>query len=242
MVDHANEAFQAAYSQFINSLPDKERSRYAPCASPKDLLGGLEKLESFSNKRQKSHTRRLLQSIGAFCDRLQPYFDTIGIFAQSNEYACIAWGSLRLILQVSELLSANIMCIPLIWANHDDGKLASNFSSFFEKLIRLIDQLSDVFPQYKEIANLFPDFKSQRIKRHLEDVYGDLLQFFQIVARIFTTSSGGGLAFSIYESIQGTHSYQVSSEVLRSPIIYCGHRSMFALKTSLFGCNIIKRL
>jgi len=95
-----NEAFDAAYERFINSLPEKDRERYALCASADDLLEGLTKLEVLSVKRQKTRSRQLLRGIKTFSDHLQPYFDTLGVLAQSNQYSCIAWGSLRLVLQV----------------------------------------------------------------------------------------------------------------------------------------------
>jgi hypothetical protein len=97
----ANEAFQAAYERFIDSLPQKERSRYAPCASAEDFLDSLGHLEALSSSAKKSRGRKLVQRIQKFGDRLQPYFDAIGFLAQTNQYACIAWGSLRLVLQVS---------------------------------------------------------------------------------------------------------------------------------------------
>jgi hypothetical protein len=69
-------------------------------------------------------------------------------------------------------------------------QLASNFTNFFEKLIGLIGQLSDSFPQFGEIANLFKDCGFERMKRHLVNINGHLLQFFQDVAAIFTTPQG----------------------------------------------------
>jgi hypothetical protein len=96
-----NEAFQDAYEKFLGSLPKKEQARYSPCISADDLLDGLGKLEVLSTKRQKSRSRSLVRHVKEFSDRLQPYFDAVGTLAQGNQYACIAWGSLLLILQVS---------------------------------------------------------------------------------------------------------------------------------------------
>jgi hypothetical protein len=96
-----NEAFQEAYGKFLDSLPKKEQARYSPCISADDLLDGLGKLEVLSTKRQKFRSRSLVRHVKEFSDRLQPYFDVVGILAQDNQYASIAWGSLLLILQVS---------------------------------------------------------------------------------------------------------------------------------------------
>ena len=97
-----NEAFDIAYQQFRDSLPEVERSLYAPCATAEDLLDGLAKLRVLSAMKQQ-HKKRVIRTIKPFSERLQPYFDTVTIFAQSNQYACIAWGALRLVLQVSRL-------------------------------------------------------------------------------------------------------------------------------------------
>jgi len=69
-------------------------------------------------------------------------------------------------------------------------QLASNFASFFERLVRLLEQLSDVVPQYGELAKLASAFESPRMRRQIEGVYIDILQLFQDVAQIFTSARG----------------------------------------------------
>ena len=58
----------------------------------------------------------------------------------------------------------------------------------------LLNQLMKDFPQYGEIETLSSIYKSDRMMRHLEEVYGTLFQFFQSVAQIFTKPDGSKYA------------------------------------------------
>jgi hypothetical protein len=96
-----NPAFDDARDQFLQSLSEKDRLRYSPCASADDLFDGLKKLDVLSKQSQRKRGARFLSSIKLFNDRLQPYFEVVNIFIQSNpKYAAIVWGALRLVLQV----------------------------------------------------------------------------------------------------------------------------------------------
>jgi hypothetical protein len=96
-----NDAFYSALQLFLESLPEKERKRYSPCASPPELLEGLQKLDIMSNKLRKKYTSKAVISIDVFSNRLKPYFSIIDVFIQSSSHiAPIIWGSLRLVLQV----------------------------------------------------------------------------------------------------------------------------------------------
>jgi hypothetical protein len=70
-------------------------------------------------------------------------------------------------------------------------QLASNYTTFFEKLTTVIERFAAVFPQYDEISRLTWDASSSVIKSSLVNVYLDLFEFFTMVARIFTNGRGG---------------------------------------------------
>jgi hypothetical protein len=65
-----------------------------------------------------------------------------------------------------------------------------NFSSFFDKLVHVLAELSAVLPQYDDIAVLYNGPMSERMSRHLEGVYENLFAFFQMVAEVFVKSDG----------------------------------------------------
>ena len=169
-----NEVFESAYQSFVHSLPEKERLQYSPCASATDLILGLEKIDALAKRGQKRRHTRFLGVIGKFSDRIEPFFDVINIFIQSKpEYSAIIWGSLRLVLS-----------------------LASNYTTFFDKLMSIIERLVDSLPQYADIVALCKSTPclslsaSSRMETHLIKVYTDLLHFFQCTARVFSSGQG----------------------------------------------------
>jgi len=102
-----NKAFDNAFRNFLDSLPEPQRQRYSPCASSQDLLDGLEKLKSLSKKYESIRFSRIVASIQRVNDGFRPYFEAVGLVIQSHpEYAAIFWGSLRLILQVGSHITA----------------------------------------------------------------------------------------------------------------------------------------
>lgn len=96
-----NEAFDSAYRQFLDSIPDAERMKYAPVASSQDLVEGIRKLDFLLQKHQSTRLGRTLKCIEKLSARLNPFFATIDTFVSSNpEYAALVWGFLKFVLQV----------------------------------------------------------------------------------------------------------------------------------------------
>lgn len=96
--DH--KAFDDALERFLETLSADERMLYSPCSSADELLEGLRKLDVISKKSQKRVGGRLTKGIKKLNDCLQPYFEVVGIFIQSNpQYTALVWGALRLVLQ-----------------------------------------------------------------------------------------------------------------------------------------------
>jgi hypothetical protein len=77
---------------------------FTGCRSADELIGYVGDLEILKKSR-KSHA--LLRRIAAFSNNLGHYFDVIGILVQSHpEYAALAWGAFRLVLQVLAIFCA----------------------------------------------------------------------------------------------------------------------------------------
>jgi hypothetical protein len=90
--------FRAASQSFLNSLPPKERAQFEHCYSSDDLLKSIGKVAA---DKGEGRLRVHLKKVRLFSERLEPYFETIGIIVQSHpEFAALAWGALRLVLQV----------------------------------------------------------------------------------------------------------------------------------------------
>src|SRR5690349_20503597 len=91
--------FSEARDLFLGDLSDKERSLYSNCQSAEVLLSDLRSFAVF--KHNHARWSQVFDRLKTFTDRLEPYFEIIGIFIQSNpEWTAIAWGAIRLILQV----------------------------------------------------------------------------------------------------------------------------------------------
>ncbi|KAJ4355440.1 uncharacterized protein N0V89_003456 [Didymosphaeria variabile] len=164
---NTDDIFEKAHNAFINSLSEKEKARFAKCSSPEELLETLRNFKIMSTKRQKKTLNRCLGVVKSFNDKLRPYFDAINVIASANDTVAIAYGAFRLVLE-----------------------LASGFPTLFERLILVLERLSNTFPQYSAIIELFEGNPPARMRRHLESVYQDLFRFIQMATRIFTASSG----------------------------------------------------
>jgi len=101
-VTGAEELFLEVKETFLLSISAEERAQFSSCRSPAELV---ESIATFSSGSEKSGFKRTTEQIESFSKKLQPYFDILGIFVSSNpEWAAIAWGALRLVLQVCEVV------------------------------------------------------------------------------------------------------------------------------------------
>lgn len=90
--------FEQAVTEFRASLAPQERNIFIQCQSPEELIKHVQSLEIF--KRTQKHGG-LMRRLSTFSKSLSHYFDIIGILVQSHpEYAALAWGAFRLVLQV----------------------------------------------------------------------------------------------------------------------------------------------
>ena len=99
-VEDTTHIFEAARDRFLGSLKPEDRLLFSPCASPEDFNNAIKKLQATTQR--VGRRSKGLKSLHSFTKRLQPYFDVVNIFIQSNpEFSALLWGALRLVLQVS---------------------------------------------------------------------------------------------------------------------------------------------
>ncbi|CAI6335391.1 unnamed protein product [Periconia digitata] len=161
--------FSNAKTSFLATLTPEERRSFSPCKSADELLTDIRALNHLPKARRGLP---MMTKIHRFSECLSPYFKVIEIVCQSNpEWSCVAWGAFRLVLQ-----------------------LASNFSTFFEKLTKLIEKLTTRLPHYTEYYEsviLTPKYRvSHRLSDSLMRFYVDILDFFQAVGGVFTKPCG----------------------------------------------------
>lgn len=93
--------FRSAQHEFLAALSEKERSQFSGCASVQDLLSSLEKFDVISKAKRRGLP--LLGRIKSLSNNLGPYFKVMEILCSSHpEWASIAYGAFRFILQVCE--------------------------------------------------------------------------------------------------------------------------------------------
>ncbi|KAI1390138.1 uncharacterized protein F4822DRAFT_428480 [Hypoxylon trugodes] len=188
--------FESARDNFLGSLSETDKLLFSPCATSTDFLDGLQKLEKTTE--HFGRVGKKIRYVRSFTEHLKPYFEVVNIFIQSNpEFSAIFWGAFRLVLQLS-----------------------SNLSSFFEKLLGLISQLLDVFPRYEDVAKLCDDENSDRLRRNIEEVYGDMLEILKAAVKIFTKSTGRSLLWQPFDvkfkkllDKMATHKENIAQEV-----------------------------
>ncbi|KAK6065259.1 hypothetical protein SCUP515_11315 [Seiridium cupressi] len=139
--------FNAAQDAFRATLSSKDCVHYTP-ASSTELLSSLRQFKKLNS-------------------RLQTYFDALNVIASVDDTAALAYGAVRVVLQ-----------------------LACALPTFFDKLLTTIDRLAVTFPQYEAIIGIFDDQPAPRMRQHLEKVYQDFFEFLRLAAKVFTASSG----------------------------------------------------
>jgi len=90
---------QDAFDQFISSLPKGERSLFKKCDTAEAMIESVRSLETIA--KHGNRYRRALEYVKTFSDRVKPFFASLDIIVQScPEIAGLAWGGMRLVLQV----------------------------------------------------------------------------------------------------------------------------------------------
>lgn len=109
--------FDAARNAFLASLSPQDRSLYSPCASFDELSKTVGELHLI--KERKIVGTKIFEVLGKIHDTLEPYFKVVGIFVSSRpEWAALAWGAIRLVLQVSLFHDPSAS----IWRSRRDGR------------------------------------------------------------------------------------------------------------------------
>lgn len=67
-------------------------------------------------------------------------------------------------------------------------KLASNYASFFEKLVDMLERLADTLPMFKRVPACA--VQCTHIATILQRIYVKVLEVFQMTAKIFTNGNG----------------------------------------------------
>ncbi|KAF4462687.1 NACHT domain-containing [Fusarium albosuccineum] len=165
--------FAAVCQEFKESLPEKAWKQIDAYQDANAMLNGTSDLL----KDHSTRTSRLRVAISAadrIASRLRPYFRVIDVFVQSNpEYAALAWGTLRVILE-----------------------MASNFTTLFQKIENMLMKMAYTLPDFTVFLDHLSRRDSQnaaaafpRLVKALAYIYGDMLEFCHRVCKLLSGSS-----------------------------------------------------
>ncbi|KAK7941301.1 uncharacterized protein PG986_013688 [Apiospora aurea] len=171
--------FKAAQDAFRATLSAKDQARFVACSTPAELVISLQNLEALTRQGQKRKLNQCLKVVEQLNNRLQIYLDALNVIAGVDDTAALAYGAVRIVLQVRPLSSFRIV-----------DMLAAALPTFFDRLLSAISRLADTFPQYEAIVDIFDGSPSLRMRQHLEKVYQDFFEFLRLSAKVLTASNG----------------------------------------------------
>ena len=156
------EVFETAYSSFLHSLSEDERSLYSPCASAADL----EEVKSKGQARFLRTSERFSEKLGPFL-RYHQYLYSVkpGVLGYTFEVLCV------LVLK----LTTNYITFL--------NKLIKTISRFVDRLTATIWSTSRYYTSH--VRHYRHRYHRHGWGAYLERVYVKILQFFQSVARVF---------------------------------------------------------
>ncbi|KAJ4295630.1 hypothetical protein N0V90_007643 [Kalmusia sp. IMI 367209] len=162
--------FVKARDHFLTSLLPDERAQFSKCDSAQQLLETIQNLPAL--RKNGGILTDCVYSVHRLDEKLSPYFESIGWVVQSHpEFAAIGWGAFRLVL-----------------------RLASNYASFFDKLLRTLNRLASEFPPYHLVAEHREKLEkaptSAGIWHSISALYASLLRFLYQVVRVFRKKDG----------------------------------------------------
>lgn len=93
------EIFENVQKIFLDSLSARERQHFRTFPDARSMLESIQKTVDHSATR-RSRLTICLTRVRAFAQRIEPFFEVLGIFASSHpEFAAVVWGSIRLVFQ-----------------------------------------------------------------------------------------------------------------------------------------------
>jgi hypothetical protein len=100
-MEDADQLFRQARDGFLAALPADERQRFTQLGntSADDVSSAITAMRA--QFRDKKGATSVFTKIDKFTAKISPYFEVLGIMVSSHpEWTAIAWGALRLVLQV----------------------------------------------------------------------------------------------------------------------------------------------
>ncbi|THZ83652.1 hypothetical protein D6C84_04762, partial [Aureobasidium pullulans] len=173
----ANPALLIAIQNHLNKLPDQEKERFRQASATitdENLLSNIRKL----NDQHKSDSlfRRHADKLSKFLGLLDRLLGSVAIAIQADPgIASIPVGGVRLIVD-----------------------LAKGFSEFFDKLVTLLDHISDLMMPLQEYVK---SVHIPVVASALTTIYGDLLDICKQTSDMFLDKEGNKKVFVTWKTL-----------------------------------------
>ncbi|KAF2451638.1 hypothetical protein P171DRAFT_9664 [Karstenula rhodostoma CBS 690.94] len=161
-IDGAPEAiFACVYKTYKANLPQDIQADLAKFHDTKSMIKEIDDLAKDSLSRP-SKIRKPLQMIANIAHALEPYFEVVGIYVQTNpEYAGLVWGTLRFIFM-----------------------MATNYTTFAAKIENALFRIASALPNFESLLNRLRRSENDDVKeiiprfaKALAYIYSDILEF-----------------------------------------------------------------
>lgn len=136
-------------------------------------------LKDLEKRHAKSGLGRALSP--KVMNQIRDFTDAITSFSQVNQFGCITWGTLQLVLKVS----------PLLWVSEHVliRKVASAFTSVFSIISEMLAELAMQLPLFEEYRSIFPT--AHELEEPLRNLYRAWVDFCIDTVLFFKSSRWG---------------------------------------------------
>jgi hypothetical protein len=169
------DAWEQARNQYVEDLTLVERDLFANAS--------LENILHDARNAQKSHdhasiSRGVVAKLKPLIEGIAQYGSALDVFSNaSSTILCPLWGSIRVLLYVSTLFQ------NVVEATLTQRQLAIEFNKYFERLVEMFHQISDILPVFRTYEKLFS--KHPRLIKAISEVYLDIFRFCAAAKAVF---------------------------------------------------------
>ncbi|KAL4879912.1 hypothetical protein BJY04DRAFT_219717 [Aspergillus karnatakaensis] len=172
-VPYPIQLFESTRDSFIQDLgPDK----FGQFLNAEALVRAIEQ-DVKSHPQNKSLVMLCARKINSLTEKLQPYFDIVNIFVQSNpSYAALVWDR------------------SACYSRH----LTNQYMTFLEKVCGMLNRLIATIPAYVEYLSIVKERAekngsslSKRIPESLSRIYRDILEFCYYTCNLLSSGNKG---------------------------------------------------
>lgn len=192
-----SEIFHEAFTLFLNSLSDKDKTDFQIYSNPEAMNIDIRRqIEGINNNIRKSRLESCASRCRNLAQRIKPYFEVVDTFVSVKpEYLGLVWGTIKLVFKVRYSRFAMIVADPIDRLTF--MKLSMNYIEYMERISEMFDEISGFLQVYEKYLERFrerlekePGSFPTRLRKTLADVYVDVIAFCHQALNLFSSKTG----------------------------------------------------